>query len=359
MNVLGGELEPCSVDPVTGYFRDGYCHTAGTDVGFHVVCAVMTEAFLEFSVSAGNDLVTPQPQWMFPGLRPAIAGASSPRAGRKRSRRASRRRSSSRRRMRRRSSSSRWPTSRRTPQARRLRAACASSARCRGSGASTAPRDRSVGELGIDLRDVVAGGRDEGRLVHPVLDPLGPAAERLAELGEVLLDVVEGAEVDERESAGRSVSISRIVCSHASRSNSGGGHGGSRTRRRRPARPLRRPRRASRCRRDTRRGARRGRVSGSTRARRPVADDVDVLGGNRHELAPELVERIAVEPACARFELRRIDDVRGSDLRDVDLERGMLADERARRARMVEVDVREEKMPDVGEREARARAARP
>ena len=70
MNVLGGELEPCAVDPVTGYFRDGYCRTEGADLGFHVVCAVMTEEFLEFSVSAGNDLVTPQPQWMFPGLRP-------------------------------------------------------------------------------------------------------------------------------------------------------------------------------------------------------------------------------------------------------------------------------------------------
>ena len=70
MNVLGGKLEPCSVDPVTGFFRDGYCHTAGSDLGFHVVCAVMTEEFLTFSVSAGNDLVTPQPQWMFPGLVP-------------------------------------------------------------------------------------------------------------------------------------------------------------------------------------------------------------------------------------------------------------------------------------------------
>jgi uncharacterized protein (DUF2237 family) len=70
VNVLGGELEPCSVDPMTGYFRDGYCHTAGADLGFHVVCAVMTEEFLSFSVEAGNDLVTPQPQWMFPGLQP-------------------------------------------------------------------------------------------------------------------------------------------------------------------------------------------------------------------------------------------------------------------------------------------------
>ncbi|CAN5806610.1 DUF2237 domain-containing protein [soil metagenome] len=69
MNVLGGELEPCSFDPVTGFYRDGYCHTR-SDPGFHVVCAVMTEEFLEFSVARGNDLVTPQPQWMFPGLQP-------------------------------------------------------------------------------------------------------------------------------------------------------------------------------------------------------------------------------------------------------------------------------------------------
>ena len=68
MNVLGGDLEPCSFDPVTGFYRDGYCRT-GNDPGFHVICAVMTEKFLEFSVSRGNDLVTPQPQWMFPGLQ--------------------------------------------------------------------------------------------------------------------------------------------------------------------------------------------------------------------------------------------------------------------------------------------------
>ena len=70
MNVLRGELTPCSIDPVTGFFRDGYCRTEGRDPGFHAVCAVMTEEFLAFSVSAGNDLVTPQPQWMFPGLVP-------------------------------------------------------------------------------------------------------------------------------------------------------------------------------------------------------------------------------------------------------------------------------------------------
>jgi uncharacterized protein (DUF2237 family) len=70
VNVLGGKLEPCSFDPVTGFFRDGYCRTEGRDPGFHAVCAVMTEEFLEFSKSVGNDLSTPQPQWQFPGLVP-------------------------------------------------------------------------------------------------------------------------------------------------------------------------------------------------------------------------------------------------------------------------------------------------
>ncbi|HET9437918.1 MAG TPA: DUF2237 domain-containing protein [Gaiellaceae bacterium] len=70
MNVLGGDLEPCSLDPVTGFFRDGYCRTEGRDPGFHAVCAVMTEEFLAFSRSVGNDLSTPRPEWMFPGLVP-------------------------------------------------------------------------------------------------------------------------------------------------------------------------------------------------------------------------------------------------------------------------------------------------
>jgi uncharacterized protein len=70
LNVLGGSLELCSVDPVTGFYRDGSCRTGGQDVGVHAVCAVMTEEFLEFSVSAGNDLSTPRPEWGFPGLRP-------------------------------------------------------------------------------------------------------------------------------------------------------------------------------------------------------------------------------------------------------------------------------------------------
>jgi len=69
MNVLGGELHPCSFDPLTGFFRDGHCRTEGRDPGFHAVCAVMTAEFLEFSISAGNDLVTPRPEWAFPGLR--------------------------------------------------------------------------------------------------------------------------------------------------------------------------------------------------------------------------------------------------------------------------------------------------
>jgi uncharacterized protein (DUF2237 family) len=70
VNVLGDDLEPCSFDPVTGFHRDGYCRTGSGDLGMHVVCAVMTEEFLEFTRSRGNDLVTPQPEWMFPGLEP-------------------------------------------------------------------------------------------------------------------------------------------------------------------------------------------------------------------------------------------------------------------------------------------------
>lgn len=67
-NVLGGGLATCSLSPRTGYFRDGCCRTGEDDLGRHTVCAVMTEAFLEFSRSRGNDLVTPRPEWSFPGL---------------------------------------------------------------------------------------------------------------------------------------------------------------------------------------------------------------------------------------------------------------------------------------------------
>ena len=67
--MFGGPLEPCGYDPVTGFWRDGSCRTGGQDVGVHAVCAVMTDEFLEYSRSVGNDLSTPHPEWGFPGLR--------------------------------------------------------------------------------------------------------------------------------------------------------------------------------------------------------------------------------------------------------------------------------------------------
>lgn len=69
VNVLGGALESCSEQPRTGFFRNGCCDTADEDVGCHTVCAVMTDEFLAFSKSRGNDLSTPAPQYGFPGLR--------------------------------------------------------------------------------------------------------------------------------------------------------------------------------------------------------------------------------------------------------------------------------------------------
>jgi uncharacterized protein (DUF2237 family) len=68
-NVLGDELIPCSLDPLTGYYRTGCCENRGDDPGMHVVCCRVTDEFLEFSVSRGTDLVTPMPQYGFPGLR--------------------------------------------------------------------------------------------------------------------------------------------------------------------------------------------------------------------------------------------------------------------------------------------------
>ncbi len=67
-NVLGTELQTCSKDPMTGYFRNGCCDTGAGDVGLHLVCAVMTDDFLEFSKARGNDLSTPVPGYEFPGL---------------------------------------------------------------------------------------------------------------------------------------------------------------------------------------------------------------------------------------------------------------------------------------------------
>jgi uncharacterized protein len=67
-NVLGDELEPCSTDPLTGFFRDGSCGTGPEDLGSHTICAVVTTEFLEHQRSIGNDLSTPRPEYQFPGL---------------------------------------------------------------------------------------------------------------------------------------------------------------------------------------------------------------------------------------------------------------------------------------------------
>lgn len=91
-NVLGGDLEACGTDPVTGFFRDGCCNTSDDDIGSHTVCTTVTTRFLEFSKAAGNDLSTPRPEWGFVGLQPgdgwcvcaarwleaALAGAAAP-----------------------------------------------------------------------------------------------------------------------------------------------------------------------------------------------------------------------------------------------------------------------------------------
>ena len=69
-NVLGGELEPCSLDPLTGFYRDGCCRTGPEDLGSHTICAVVTAAFLEHQSQIGNDLITPRPEYRFPGLAP-------------------------------------------------------------------------------------------------------------------------------------------------------------------------------------------------------------------------------------------------------------------------------------------------
>lgn len=70
LNVLGGPLELCCRDPITGFFRDGHCRTSAEDVGQHTVCARVTEAFLTYTAAHGNDLSTPGPQVGFPGLSP-------------------------------------------------------------------------------------------------------------------------------------------------------------------------------------------------------------------------------------------------------------------------------------------------
>jgi uncharacterized protein (DUF2237 family) len=73
VNVLGEVLEPCSIEPVTGFFRDGACNTCKEDQGSHTVCAIMTAEFLAFSKYIGNDLSTPRPEYLFQGLKPGDA----------------------------------------------------------------------------------------------------------------------------------------------------------------------------------------------------------------------------------------------------------------------------------------------
>ena len=69
-NVFGEKLISCSTEPLTGFYRNGCCETGPDDFGTHTVCAVMTKEFLEFSLSRGNDLITPRPEYAFPGLMP-------------------------------------------------------------------------------------------------------------------------------------------------------------------------------------------------------------------------------------------------------------------------------------------------
>jgi uncharacterized protein len=68
-NILGTELQSCCTEPMTGFFRDGYCNTNQMDQGTHVVCAIVTDEFLDFTRSRGNDLSTPRPEFQFPGLK--------------------------------------------------------------------------------------------------------------------------------------------------------------------------------------------------------------------------------------------------------------------------------------------------
>ena len=70
LNVFGEPLVPCSFDPLTGFFRDGCCKTDENDPGRHLVCAIVTQGFLQFSLERGNDLITPRPEYQFSGLVP-------------------------------------------------------------------------------------------------------------------------------------------------------------------------------------------------------------------------------------------------------------------------------------------------
>lgn len=69
-NVLGGPLQPCGLDPLTGFYRDGCCTSGPADIGSHTICAVVTAEFLAHQAAIGNDLITPRPEYAFPGLMP-------------------------------------------------------------------------------------------------------------------------------------------------------------------------------------------------------------------------------------------------------------------------------------------------
>lgn len=69
INIWGEPLQPCCTNPLTGFYRDGLCRTGPHDSGRHVICAEMTDAFLQFTLQRGNDLITPRPVWNFPGLK--------------------------------------------------------------------------------------------------------------------------------------------------------------------------------------------------------------------------------------------------------------------------------------------------
>ena len=85
LNVLGEDLQLCSADPLTGFYRDGCCNTGADDIGLHAVCAQMTDEFLEFSRASGNDLSRPKPDAASPVLSQATAGAYARRVGRRHS----------------------------------------------------------------------------------------------------------------------------------------------------------------------------------------------------------------------------------------------------------------------------------
>lgn len=69
-NVLGGELKSCCTNPMTGFYRDGFCHTGEDDMGRHLICVELNEEFLHLGKYLGNDLMTPRPEFQFPGLKP-------------------------------------------------------------------------------------------------------------------------------------------------------------------------------------------------------------------------------------------------------------------------------------------------